>query len=352
MWRGRPPPRRLAVYFRGTASRASMVEMLFPRMTTMPMSTLRFSSTAASSTRFMNWSKPRSVPVTCRLAFRWTARAGRGGVGWCAVAGEGQTRAHGPCGPLQPRPRSQTAWSVLAPQVYAGPPRRRSPNRSEVMAPLTAELLVHKVLQLRRLDLHLHTNYSCTINMEWSSARPSARLRPPQAPAPSRHSGRSRRTSLPQADSSSTRTEQQNIKQLKCIPVSLLAPVSACCRQATQLARGARQQEISPGRTPLPRQVMRASQLRSHLAPAHRCRTCGPSAHMPWTCCFLKGRGMFLPFPWHWGWNHGDRREKGPGGREGEGGMAWHRALYSPWADVFLPSITIQKLHSALTCSR
>jgi hypothetical protein len=26
-----------------------------------------------SSTMFMNWSKPRSTPVTCRLAFRATA---------------------------------------------------------------------------------------------------------------------------------------------------------------------------------------------------------------------------------------------------------------------------------------
>ena len=39
----------------------------------MPMSVLFFSSTALSRTMFMNWSKPRSTPVTCLLAFRATA---------------------------------------------------------------------------------------------------------------------------------------------------------------------------------------------------------------------------------------------------------------------------------------
>ena len=43
------------------------------RLTTMPMSDLVLSSTVLSSTRFMNWSNPRSVPVTCRLAFSATA---------------------------------------------------------------------------------------------------------------------------------------------------------------------------------------------------------------------------------------------------------------------------------------
>jgi hypothetical protein len=42
-------------------------------LTTIPMSALSFSSTVASSTRFMNWSKPRSTPVTCRFAFSLTA---------------------------------------------------------------------------------------------------------------------------------------------------------------------------------------------------------------------------------------------------------------------------------------
>ena len=42
-------------------------------LTTMPMSDLVLSSTVLSSTRFMNWSNPRSVPVTCRLAFSATA---------------------------------------------------------------------------------------------------------------------------------------------------------------------------------------------------------------------------------------------------------------------------------------
>jgi hypothetical protein len=39
----------------------------------MPMSDFVLSSTVLSSTRFMNWSKPRSVPVTCRLALSATA---------------------------------------------------------------------------------------------------------------------------------------------------------------------------------------------------------------------------------------------------------------------------------------
>ena len=42
-------------------------------LTTIPMSCFILSSTAPSSTMFMNWSKPRSVPVTARLAFRETA---------------------------------------------------------------------------------------------------------------------------------------------------------------------------------------------------------------------------------------------------------------------------------------
>jgi len=43
------------------------------QLTTMPMSDLVLSSTVLSSTRFMNWSNPRSVPVTCRLALSATA---------------------------------------------------------------------------------------------------------------------------------------------------------------------------------------------------------------------------------------------------------------------------------------
>lgn len=43
------------------------------RRTTMPMSALVLESTVVSSTRFMNWSKPRSTPTTARLPFRWTA---------------------------------------------------------------------------------------------------------------------------------------------------------------------------------------------------------------------------------------------------------------------------------------
>lgn len=43
------------------------------KLTTIPMSCFILSSTAPSSTMFMNWSKPRSVPVTARLALRATA---------------------------------------------------------------------------------------------------------------------------------------------------------------------------------------------------------------------------------------------------------------------------------------
>lgn len=58
--------------------------------TTMPMSVLVFMSTVWSSTTFMNWSKPRSVPVTCRLALRMTAgrsSSGGGGTAECVAAG-------------------------------------------------------------------------------------------------------------------------------------------------------------------------------------------------------------------------------------------------------------------------
>ena len=47
-----------------------------PPLTTMPRSALSFSSTVLSSTMFMNWSKPRSTPVTWRLAFSLTAGGG------------------------------------------------------------------------------------------------------------------------------------------------------------------------------------------------------------------------------------------------------------------------------------
>lgn len=47
-------------------------ELLFSQLTTIPMSCFILSSTAPSSTMFMNWSKPRSVPVTARLALRAT----------------------------------------------------------------------------------------------------------------------------------------------------------------------------------------------------------------------------------------------------------------------------------------
>lgn len=47
-----------------------MVTTLLPRITTMPSSFFSDADTCSSvssSTRFMNWSKPRSVPVMCRL---------------------------------------------------------------------------------------------------------------------------------------------------------------------------------------------------------------------------------------------------------------------------------------------
>lgn len=50
-----------------------------PLLTTMPMSTLSLSSTVASSTRFMNWSNPRRVPVTCLFALSRTTHRQRGG---------------------------------------------------------------------------------------------------------------------------------------------------------------------------------------------------------------------------------------------------------------------------------
>jgi len=58
-------PQRLASSIQGQAKAGRL-------RTTMPMSVFSFSSTALSSTMFMNWSKPRSTPVTCRFALRET----------------------------------------------------------------------------------------------------------------------------------------------------------------------------------------------------------------------------------------------------------------------------------------
>jgi hypothetical protein len=56
-----------------------MMEMadakLFKMPTTMPMSAFVLVSTVPSSTRFMNWSNPRSTPMTPLLPFSWTAGA-------------------------------------------------------------------------------------------------------------------------------------------------------------------------------------------------------------------------------------------------------------------------------------
>lgn len=83
-----------------TGSRASIMTTLFPRstcnkfesqnmnpskdhgepgklkLTTIPISFLSFpfSSTVLSTTRFINWSNPRSVPTTVRLALSLTAK--------------------------------------------------------------------------------------------------------------------------------------------------------------------------------------------------------------------------------------------------------------------------------------
>lgn len=111
-------------------SRASTVEMLFPRMTIMPMSTLSFSSTALSSTRFMNWSKPRSVPVTCLLALRCTAG---GGEEVEASVSDGQDAARSA--------RRGAAQSAA----------KQRPGR-------TAELLVHEGLEFGGLNLHLRVH--------------------------------------------------------------------------------------------------------------------------------------------------------------------------------------------------
>ena len=63
----------------------------------MPMSDLVLSSTVLSSTRFMNWSNPRSVPVTCRLALSATAE-GDAGTSQVKVRGRYATRGLGsPC---------------------------------------------------------------------------------------------------------------------------------------------------------------------------------------------------------------------------------------------------------------
>jgi len=51
------------------------------QLTTMPRSAFSFSSTVLSSTRFMNWSKPRSTPVTWRFAFSLTAAGVAAGSG-------------------------------------------------------------------------------------------------------------------------------------------------------------------------------------------------------------------------------------------------------------------------------
>ena len=99
----------------------------------MPRSAFSFSSTAPSSTRFMNWSKPRSTPLTWRLAFSLTAQ--------------------------RQRKRGQAAVRHAAASTVARLQQRRAPRRSHCAqhpaGPRTAELLVHHALELGRLDLRL-----------------------------------------------------------------------------------------------------------------------------------------------------------------------------------------------------
>lgn len=79
-------------------------------LTTMPMSCLSFMSTVLSSTQFMNWSNPRSVPVTCRLAFSVTvggrARAASGVAGKMACV----RQAH--CMHMPPLDAGRWCWQL------------------------------------------------------------------------------------------------------------------------------------------------------------------------------------------------------------------------------------------------
>ena len=57
-----------------TLSSGSRSKTELPRTTIIPIDSLVARSTASSSTMFRNWSKPRSVPVTLRLPFSFTAQ--------------------------------------------------------------------------------------------------------------------------------------------------------------------------------------------------------------------------------------------------------------------------------------
>ncbi len=94
----------------------------------MPMSVFSFSSTALSSTMFINWSKPRSTPVTCRFALSETGPSARTPrhCAFCVKIKE-QVVASGLANP--------TAWPTGAADAH------------------TAELFVHEALQLWRLEL-------------------------------------------------------------------------------------------------------------------------------------------------------------------------------------------------------
>jgi hypothetical protein len=94
----------------------------------MPMSVFVFMSTVWSSTTFMNWSKPRSVPVTCRLVFRTTAhddapqhRQQPGRRGSLAAAHTEQQHCRAPR-----HPRQRGASSARMPQQPLPRSRRHS----------------------------------------------------------------------------------------------------------------------------------------------------------------------------------------------------------------------------------
>jgi len=125
-----------------------------PGLTTIPMSCLALVSTVLSSTRFMNWSKPRRVPVTCRLALRATGWGGgvvrRGG-----EAGQQRSGSY-----LQPPAATYQRGERKAQRLNARRGRRFWCSAAAallLLLQLTAELLVHEFPQL----WGLHFGHGC-----------------------------------------------------------------------------------------------------------------------------------------------------------------------------------------------
>ena len=111
-----------------TGSSASIVTIDAPRSTTMPRSPLSRSSTVASSTMFMNWSKPRRVPDTTRPALRETEKRGVGIV----------RRVVPPCLPFLPHlPHAQhgQAAATHAGRAWRSIGGRQPPWRAKQPAP-------------------------------------------------------------------------------------------------------------------------------------------------------------------------------------------------------------------------